>query len=217
MKASQQMRKKLNQAKKLRSCLSKINNANQDAVVKQFVNLVKQESMQLEGVLSLTSNDFLLSNEQSEFGSNELKSLLEQQNPKVDQNRQVSYKDFCFLNAVSKVFQDSDDLNQQSLIKHHKLQQCFCDNPVDYSDKCCYRKRHSVTKNQTELDKILDQSIDRHTMTKMRRSNSEKLTGHESHVRMLVEQINQLKERLFKQRQENKSLLQINKSLQKHI
>jgi hypothetical protein len=33
LKASQQMRKKLNQAKKLRSCLSKINNANQDVVV----------------------------------------------------------------------------------------------------------------------------------------------------------------------------------------
>ena len=68
--------------------------------------------MQLEGVHSLSNNEFLLSNDQSEFGSNELKSLLEFQNPKVDQNRQVFYKDFCFLNAVSKVFQDSDDLNQ---------------------------------------------------------------------------------------------------------
>lgn len=68
--------------------------------------------MQLEGLLSLSDHDFLLSNDQSEFGSNEIKSLLEFQNQKLGQKRQVSYKDFCFLNAVSKVFQDSDDLNQ---------------------------------------------------------------------------------------------------------
>lgn len=105
------------------------------------------------------------------------------------------------------MFQDSDDLNQHSLIR-----QQFGRNSS---------RAKKLQSNQNELDMILNQSVD-HPQTFLtqswRRSNSVQHSAHggESSV-MFFEQVEQLRKQMLALRQENKQLLHTNRALQMQI
>lgn len=126
----------------------------------------------------------------------------------------------CFLlNAVSKVFQDSEDLNQQSLIKQqiNRVSKLHAHSPLK-------RNNFMITNNQHELDQILNQTDDLRqtfvTHTK-KRSNSVRLLAtaqvSEKSFKVFFDQVEQLRLRLLQLRQENKNLALKNRALKKQV